>query len=117
MDVVPIIPSDYTWSFLKMVMMSYPFGILTRKLQTAGMTSKLEIRYKHPLSVNDSQYTIHAHITNRRAHLVFMSATIENAKGEVCVEAESVYYAFDEEKAKEMGFSHCDVENEQLLSM
>ena len=73
--------------------------------------------YKHPLSVNDSQYTIHAHITNRRAHLVFMSATIENAKGEVCVEAESVYYAFDEEKAKEMGFSHCDVENEQLLSM
>jgi hypothetical protein len=33
------------------------------------------------------------------------------------VEAESVYYAFDEEKAKEMGFSHCDVENEQLLSM
>ena len=94
------------------------FGwVVTRKLQTAGMTSKLEIRYKHPLSVNDSQYTIHAHITNRRAHLVFMSATIENAKGEVCVEAESVYYAFDEEKAKEMGFSHCDVENEQLLSM
>ena len=94
------------------------FGwVVTRKLQTAGMTSKLEIRYKHPLSVNDSQYTIHAHITNRRAHLVFMSATIENAKGEVCVEAESVYYAFDEEKAKEIGFSHCDVENEQLLSM
>ena len=91
--------------------------VVTRKLQTAGMTSRLDIRYKHPMMTTDTQLTIRAHITEQKRNIVFISASIEDGKGQVCVEADVVYYAMDAEHAKEMGFTHCGVEDDQLLSM
>ena len=38
------------------------------------------------------------------------SAEITNAKGELCNEGEATYFLMNEEKAKEMGFLHCEVE-------
>ena len=91
--------------------------VVTRKLQTAGMTSKLEVKYSKSLSTAHNQLTIRAKITSIHGCWVTIDSTIENANGEVCVEGQSVYYAFNEEKAKEMGFESCEVEDEQLLPM
>src|SRR5574344_200067 len=91
--------------------------VITRKLQTTGFTMQLNVKYKHPVNVADSQLTIRAHITSQKKNIVFINAVIEHANGEVCVEGEAVYYACTKEKAKEMGFSPCEVEDEQLLSM
>jgi len=91
--------------------------VITRKLQTTGVTSKLKIHYLHPTMNNDTQLTIRAHIKEQKGNFVFLTSTIENANGEVCVEAEAVYYAFDEQHAQSMGFTHCDVADDQLLSM
>ena len=38
------------------------------------------------------------------------SGEIINSRGEVCNEGEAVYFLMNQEKAKEMGFIHCDVE-------
>ena len=91
--------------------------VVTRKLQTTGMTARLDVHYNHPLQSDDSQLTVRAHVTGQKRNLVSIAATIENSRGEVCVEADLVYYAMSTERAREMGFTHCDVEDEQLLSM
>ena len=41
---------------------------------------------------------------------VYISAEITNSKGELCNEGEAIYFLMNEEKAKEMGFLHCEVE-------
>ena len=41
----------------------------------------------------------------------------EYSEKEACVTADVVYYAMDPERSREMGFTGCEVENEQLLSM
>ena len=33
------------------------------------------------------------------------------SKGELCNEGEAVYFLMNQEKAKEMGFLHCEVED------
>jgi len=38
------------------------------------------------------------------------NAEITNSKGELCNEGEAIYFLMNQEKAKEMGFLHCDVE-------
>ena len=43
-------------------------------------------------------------------NLVYISAEITNSKGELCNEGEAIYFLMNQEKAKEMGFLHCDVE-------
>ena len=37
-------------------------------------------------------------------------AEITNSKGDLCNEGEVVYFLMNQEKAKEMGFLHCEVE-------
>lgn len=91
--------------------------VVTRKLQTAGVTSRLNLHYLKPVKVDDSQLTVRARIKEQKRNLVFIDCTLEDSHGEICVEAEAVYYAYGEEKAHEMGFTCCDVEEEQLLSM
>ena len=81
------------------------------------MTSKLELKYSKSLSTAHNQLTIRAKIVSIRGSWISMDAVIENANGEVCVEGSAIYYAFDKEKAREMGFEQCDVEDEQLLPM
>ena len=91
--------------------------VVMRKLQTTGVTSRLDLRYRVPVKSTDSLLTVKARLTDQKRNLVFMHATIANSNAEICVEADVVYYAMSQEKAREMGFIHCEVEDEQLLSM
>jgi hypothetical protein len=43
-------------------------------------------------------------------NLIYINAEITNSKGELCNEGEVVYFLMNQEKAKEMGFIHCEVE-------
>ena len=90
---------------------------VSRKLQTTGVTSRLEVNYKHPVAVTEQQLTVRAHIREMKRNLAFIDATIENSRGEVCVEGTAVYFTFTQEKANRMGFTHCNAVDEQLLSM
>ncbi|MBR4469668.1 MAG: hypothetical protein IKS53_09630, partial [Bacteroidales bacterium] len=40
----------------------------------------------------------------------YINAEITNSKGELCNEGEAIYFLMNQEKAKEMGFIHCEVE-------
>ena len=91
--------------------------VIFRKLQTCGVTSKLEVKYKKPLMTTDGTITLRGHISRQMRNIVTIHVTVENGNGELCDEADAVYYTFGADKAKEMGFTTCDVENEEWLPM
>lgn len=91
--------------------------VLFRKLQCSGVTSKLDVRYLKPILVTEPQLTLRAHLVETKRNLAMIEAQIENAAGEVCTKAEAVYFCFSKEKSAEMGFTACEAEEEQLLSL
>lgn len=86
--------------------------VVTRKLQTAGVTSKMETRYKRPVATNQGEITVRAHIREQKRNIVLIDATLTDAEGNVCTEATCTYFAFPQEKAiKEMNFKPCNTED------
>lgn len=81
--------------------------VVLRKLQTTGVTSKMETRFKKPVSTKDKYVVLLAHIVAQRRNLVEIKATLYNAQGELCSEATCQYFTFPKEKAAEMFFRDC----------
>lgn len=89
--------------------------VVTRKLQTAGVTSKMEMRYKRPVKTTDSEVTLRAHIREQKRNIVFIDATLTDSAGNVCTEATCTYFTFPKEKAeRDMHFRPCLVEGEGI---
>lgn len=87
--------------------------VLMRKLQTAGVTSKMETRFLKPVSTKDTLIVLRAHITEQRRNIIIIDATLENSAGEICSQSRCTYFAFPQEKAKqEMFFNGCHTEDE-----
>ena len=87
--------------------------VITRKLQTAGVTSKMETRYKRPVSTLDTELTVRAHIREQRRNIVVIDATLADSTGAICTEATCTYFAFPKEKAqRDMHFTQCRTEDE-----
>lgn len=85
--------------------------VVTRKLQTTGVTSKMEVQYVKPISTYDSLLTIRARISRQMRNVAFIEGEIYNAHGEVCTKATLTYFCASGQKAEEtMGFCGCDVE-------
>ena len=91
--------------------------VVFRKLQTSGMTTNLELKYRKPVMTTEPQITVRGHIVEQRRNLMTIDVRIENSKGETCVEGRATYFAFDKAKAAEMGFTSCDLEGDELLPM
>lgn len=87
--------------------------VVMRKLQTTGVTSKMETRYKRPISTDDTELTIRAHIREQRRNIVVIDATLTDSAGNICTEATCTYFSFPREKAeRDMHFVTCKVEGE-----
>lgn len=87
---------------------------IARKLQTAGVTSKMETRYLKPVMTTDDHIIIRARIREKHRNLVTVDARIDNIKGEICTQAVCTYFTFSEEKArKEMYFKGCHTVDEE----
>lgn len=89
--------------------------VVTRKLQTAGLTSRLSVNFKKPVSSSDPQLSIRAWIADRKRNFVNIHVELRNAKDELCAEGDALYFAMGEEKAREMGFTECGLENEEIM--
>ncbi len=88
------------------------------KLQTTGVTSKMETRYRKPISTNDSHVVLRASIREVKRNIIIIDAKLYNKDGELCSDAVCTYFTFSKEKAeKEMYFKECKVEPEELLPL
>ena len=84
--------------------------VVTRKLQTSGYTVQLNVKFPTADPTTEPELTIRAKVTKQVRNLAYISAEITNSKGELCNEGEAIYFLMNEEKAREMGFLHCEVE-------
>lgn len=84
-----------------------------RKLQTAGVTSKMETRYLKPILTTGGKLTLRASIREQKRNIVIIDASICNPEGEICTQTVCTYFAYPAEKAKnEMYFHGCRTEDE-----
>lgn len=91
--------------------------VVSRKMQTSGVTTRLDVRYRKPVMTTEAQITLRAHIAKQLRNIVVIHVTLENAKGEICDEADATYFTFGPDKAREMGFTECELEGDELIPM
>ena len=85
--------------------------VILRKLQTTGVTSKMETRYMKSVMTTEDHITLRAHIVETKRNIVIVEANLYNSTGELCTKAVCTYFTFSQEKSKnEMHFLSCDVE-------
>ena len=83
--------------------------VIARKLQTAGVTSRMETQYLKPIHTTDSHLTLKGRIKEQKRNFVFIEA-----QDEVCTKAVCTYFIFPREKAeKEMYFKGCYTKKEK----
>lgn len=85
--------------------------VVLRKLQTTGVTSKMESRYMKSINTNDDYVELRAQIKEIKRNIIIIEAKLFNQAGELCTKATCTYFTFPREKAeKEMFFRSCDIE-------
>ncbi|NDV59717.1 PaaI family thioesterase [Bacteroides sp. 519] len=86
--------------------------IILRKLQTTGVTSKMETRYMKSVDTRDEQIELRASIKEIKRNIVIVEASLYNAQKELCTKAICTYFTFSQEKSRnEMNFTSCDLED------
>ena len=87
--------------------------IVVRKLQTPGVTSRLEVKYLKSISTNEPQLIIRGRITERKRNAVFIETEIFNTQNELCSQAKMVYFIISPDRAgKDFIFTGCKTEDE-----
>lgn len=86
---------------------------VSRKIQRVGVTMKMETRYKKPLTSNEGEIEIRAHIASVGGKTATIEARLLDSNGEICTEGTCLYYLYPEgAEVHGMGFEHCYVEGE-----
>lgn len=85
--------------------------LINRKLQTAGMTTRLNMKYQRPIPTGDGvTVEVRGRIKEMKRNLAFIEASILH-EGAVCSSCDMVYFCFPKEKAQtDFFFSGCEVE-------
>lgn len=87
--------------------------VVMRKLQTAGVTSKMETRYLRKVPTDAGPITLKARLREMRRNIALVEAELYDAAGEVCSKALCTYFTYPQEVARqEMFFQDCKVEGE-----
>ncbi|HHN48627.1 MAG TPA: PaaI family thioesterase [Bacteroidales bacterium] len=72
------------------------------KMGTAGVTSKLEIKFIKPVHVDKGTVRIKGRIKEIRRNIAIIEALLYGGDGELCAVSTMHYFAFAQEKAREM---------------
>ncbi len=87
--------------------------VIVRKLQTTGVTSRLDARFIKSISTKETRLTIRGRITDQKRNAVFIDAEIYNSMEELCASAKMVYFIVSTERAtEEFFFNGCKTEDE-----
>lgn len=87
--------------------------VIARKLQTAGMTTRLDVKYRYPVPAGeDANVEVRARLKEVKHSFAIVEARIISG-GRICSSAEITYYCFPKDKsASEYYFHGCRLENE-----
>ncbi len=69
------------------------------KLGTAGVTSKLEMKFRKAVLISDGTITLKAKIVGMKRNIAMIEASLHNSQG-LCADALMHYFTFPAEKAR-----------------
>lgn len=81
--------------------------VISRKFQTAGVTSRMEVKYMKPVRISAGQVTLRAHVLEQKRNLIDVEAMIYDGAGEACTRVVCTFFIFPQERAREQ-FHFCD---------
>ncbi|MDR2388562.1 MAG: PaaI family thioesterase [Tannerellaceae bacterium] len=85
--------------------------VILKKLQTTGVTSKIETKFIKSIATEEPLLTIRGRIKDKKRNIVFVDTEIYNSAGELCSRAEVIYAVVSPERAREsFFFSGCQTE-------
>ena len=85
--------------------------VVMRKLQTAGVTSKMETHFVRPVRTDGGVLTLRARLVEMRRNIANIRAELYDADGTLCSHATCLYYTFPPEKARtDLHFCGCETE-------
>ena len=79
--------------------------VILRKLQTTGVTSKMETRYMKSIETTDPYVTLRARIVEQKRNIIILEATINNCKGELCTKYVLISLSLRKKLAAKCNFS------------
>lgn len=89
--------------------------VVFRKLQTGGVTSKMETRFRHPVSTRSAYVCLRASLREQRRNLALVEARLYDDTGRLCTECLCTYYTYPPETAaQQMHFDHCEAHPDEL---
>jgi uncharacterized protein (TIGR00369 family) len=71
------------------------------KVETAGVTSQMNVKYKRPVPIDGGEITVRARLVNMRRNIASIYAEILDSSGNECAVAEVEYFTFTKDKARE----------------
>jgi uncharacterized protein (TIGR00369 family) len=71
------------------------------KMGTAGVTSRLDIRYKKPVHVNKGDIRLQAKLIGKNHNLADIAVELFDADGKLCAIGQIQYFTFNEKIARE----------------
>ena len=80
--------------------------VVNRKLQTTGVTTNLEVRYKKPVMMTGKPITLRAHLIETRHRLAFIEVSLYNDEGVLCFVGKLTYAFSAKERDAETGLSY-----------
>lgn len=75
--------------------------IVRAKLKSSGATSKLEVKFKKPVLMNNSRLILRAKLIETKRNLAYINVKLLNSNNELCTEGEVVYFLLPKEKISE----------------
>lgn len=83
-------------------------------LQTSGVTAKMEMRYRKPVSTRWPYIVLRARFVEQRRNLAIIKGELLNPSGELCAECECTYFVYAGDKAREMGYEPAVLADEEV---
>ena len=74
------------------------------KLKTAGVTSKLETKFRKPLMVDTNTVHLKARLLEQKRNIAIIEVFLYNERNELCAEAHAHFFMFKEDVAREQFF-------------
>lgn len=87
--------------------------VVFRRLQTTAVTVNLSVKYRKAIMTTEPDITIRATLKETKRNLAFITVRITNSSGELCAEGDVTYFLFPKEKAVQMGFTECLLDESQ----
>ena len=69
--------------------------VVFHKLQSSGVTAKMETRFRKPVVIRQDYIELRARLREMKRNIAVVNGEIKSAQGEILVECTCTYFTFD----------------------